>query len=184
MFSVMFSVWWVSTFEHTRLVLLWNFNEMRSGSLSTMRISRFLSLPAFEGYQLLNIPNWSNWSSFQWDEEAMFLFYNETQTFSVTTNVQLVSTFEHTQLVLIWVFWWDEECSLSTMRIRQFPSQTSVWWVSTFEHTQLVLIWVFFWAPFFFSYPDRYLVWGTFKKNFHSSLVLALGPRPFAWYLL
>jgi hypothetical protein len=53
---------------------------------------------------------------------SVFPFYNETQTFSVTINVQLVSTFEHTQLVRANMgFWCDEECSLST-----------------FEHTQPV----------------------------------------------
>jgi hypothetical protein len=33
--------------------------------------------------------------------------------------------------------WWNEECSLSTMRIRHFLSQP------TFQRTQLVLIWFF-----------------------------------------
>jgi hypothetical protein len=121
-FPIMISVWWVSTFEHTRLVLIcMGFQWDEEWSHSTMRISRFPSQPAFEGYQLLKhtqlVLIWvfgkmRSVPFLQWDSDIFS--HNQCSTgidfWTYPTGANMG-------------FWWDEECSLCTMRIRQFPSQ-------------------------------------------------------------
>ncbi len=87
---------------------------------------------------------------FQWDEEGMLPFYNETQTFSVTTKVQLVSAFEHTQLVLIWVF--------GEMRSVPFLQ-----WESDSSHHNQCLMGINFW-----TYPTGPNIMGFFAPFFHT----------------
>jgi len=116
------------TFQRTQLVLIWFFSEMRSVPFLQWESAGFCHNQHLKGINFWTYPTGPN-MGFQWDEEGLFLFYNETQTFSVTTNVQLVSTFEHTQLVLIWVLSeMRKECSFSTMRLRHFPSQPMFNW--------------------------------------------------------